>query len=247
MLNVKTPYINIRQQTVASIKSRYIAPVTNAARITELKVKCCFFMPYISELLNNTVKDNTDATVGKLTDILIVPKEGTFPPLEFLVIKIRFDGFISYVPYEFVTNFTGNQIALKNQFSKIALKDLPAKPYVHLKRDILDKQIVDIAGTRVVRVNDLRIGVFDNKMCVLAIDPSFRGLLRRLGLEGQLSEKIFRVELIDWRQAQFVEGKGPVQLNMAAENLSKLHPADLANIVEDLDVKQGSQLLVSLS
>src|ERR1051326_477712 len=159
-------------------------------------------MPYISELLNNTITDNTDAVVGKLTDILISPKEGTFPPLEFLVIKGGFGQGVSYVPYEFVSNFTSRQIALKNQFSKIALTDVPPKPYVYLRKDILDKQIVDVAGTRVVRVNDLRIGVFDNKMCVLGIDPSVRGLFRRLGIEGKFWDKLFKVNLIDWRQAQ---------------------------------------------
>ena len=203
-------------------------------------------MPYISELLNNTITDNTDATVGKLLDIVIIPKDGTFPPLEFLVVKSGFNKNISYVPYDAVANFTSSSITLKNQFSKTSLHELPQKPFVYLKRDVLDKQIVDLVGTRVVRVNDLRIGIFDNKMCVLAIDASVRGLLRRLAFYGKIWEKFFRVQLIDWRQAQLVANQGPVQLNTAIENLSQLHPADLANIVEDLDVNYGSRLLASL-
>lgn len=202
-------------------------------------------MPYISELLNNKITDSSDASVGKLEDILIVPQEGAFEPLEFLVVKIR-GGETRFVPYEFVANFTSSQISLKNLFNKIALSELPGgKAYVYLKKEVLDKQIVDVAGTRVVRVNDLRIGVVDNKMCVLGIDPSFRGILRRLGL-GQMFLKLFEAKFIDWRQAKLLEGSGPLQLNTAAEELSELHPADLANIVEDLDVKYGSQLLASL-
>jgi len=141
-------------------------------------------MPYISELLNNKITDSSDANVGKLEDILITPKEGAFEPLEFLVIKARGGG-TKFVPYEFVANFTDDQISLKNLFSKIALNELPpGRAYVYLKKEVLDKQIVDVAGTRVVRVNDLRIGVVDNKMCLLGIDASFKGLLRRLGLSG---------------------------------------------------------------
>ncbi len=203
-------------------------------------------MPYISELLNNKIYDSSDESVGKLQDILITAKEASFAPLEFLVIKTNTRQ-IKFVPYEFVANFDSNQISLKNLFNGIALTELPAgQQYVYLKKEILDRQIVDVAGTRVVRVNDLRISVLENKMSVVGIDASFRGLLRRFGLTGTFLASPFKVNLIDWRQAKLLEGTGPLQLNTAAEQLGRLHPADLANIVEDLDIKAGSRLLASL-
>jgi CBS domain-containing protein/sporulation protein YlmC with PRC-barrel domain len=203
-------------------------------------------MPYISELLNNTITDSSDAVVGKLEDILVSYKEDSFDPLEFLVIKTS-GGQTKFAPYDFVANFTSSQISLKNLFSKIALTELPAgHQFVYLKKEVLDRQIVDVAGTRVVRVDDLRIGVVENKMCVLGIDRSFRAILRRLGINGSIFNRLFPVNLIDWRQAKFLEGTGPLQLNTAVEALSQLHPADLANIVEELDVKSGSSLLASL-
>ena len=123
---------------------------------------------------------------------------------------------------------------------------MPKGQFVYLKKEVLDKQIVDVAGTRVVRVNDLRIGNFENKVCVLGIDSSFKGLLRRLGLAGSFLGKPFTVSLIDWRQATLVDSKKGLELNTAAEDLRHLHLADLANIVEDLDVKYGSSLLAAL-
>lgn len=151
------------------------------------------------------------------------------------------------MPYEFVANFNSSRISLKNLFGKIALDRLPPNhSYVYLKKEILDRQIVDVAGTRVVRVNDLRIGSFENKMCVLGIDSSFRGILRRLGLGDSYFGWLFDVKLIDWRQAKLLEGSAPLRLNTAEEQLSRLHPADLANLVEDLDVKYASSLLASL-
>lgn len=212
-------------------------------------------MPYISELLNNQVTDSSDQNVGKLIDILIEPHDGSFAPLEFLAVKTP-DKQVKFVPYDYVANFNSSKISLKNLFSKIALDALPGSvlpqakngqsSWVYLKRDILDHQIVDIAGTRVVRVNDLRIGSFDNKMCVLGIDSSVRGLMRRLGLPDIFFSWCLKVHLIDWRHAQLLNNGGFVQLNVVAENLGQLHPADLANIVEDLDVKHGSSLLASL-
>ena len=203
-------------------------------------------MPYISELLNNKITDSSDLAVGKLKDILISPKEGSFAPLEFLEISVGKNE-VRFVPYESVGNFTSSEISLKTLFNKISLEKLPSgNAYVYLKREVLDRQIVDVAGTRVVRVNDLRIGNFENKMCVLGIDASFRGLLRRFGVQGSFLPKRFDASLIDWRQAKLLEGSAPLQLNTAAEQLSRLHPADLANLVEDLDVKYASNLLASL-
>lgn len=202
-------------------------------------------MPYASRLLDNMVTDSSDAVIGKLADILISPQEGKFAPLEYLEVKQSRDAKPVFIPYGYVANFDNRLISLKSLFSKIPLSEIDPKNYIFLKRDVLDKQIVDIAGTRVVRVNDLRLGNFDGQTCVLAIDPSFRGLLRRLGLEDFLFSRFFKVQLIDWRQAQFL-GHGPLQLNTLSEELSHLHPADLANIVEDLDIQTGSQLLASL-
>ncbi len=203
-------------------------------------------MPYISELLNNKIYDSSDAVAGKLEDILISQKNGSFSPLEFLVVKTGNNQPLKFVPYDYVENFTTSEISLKNLFTHIALPALPERQFIHLKRDVLDQQIVDVAGTRVVRVNDLRIGNFENRTCVLGIDSSFRGLLRRLGWIGSAIAWPFKVNLIDWRQAQLVDNKGTVHLNTMAEHLGHLHPADLANIVEELDVKRGSSLLASL-
>ena len=204
-------------------------------------------MPYISELLNNKITDSSDRVVGKLQDVLIKPQPGVFAPLEFLAIKpaAAESPELVFIPYASVENFTTDKISLKSQFSKLIPVQVEANQYVFLRRNVLDKQIVDLGGTRVVRVNDLRIGNFENHTCVLGIDASLRGLLRRMGLEflGPLFKR--EVGLIDWRQAQLLQS-GPLQLNIPSENLSRLHPADLANIVEELDIKQGSTLLSAL-
>ncbi len=201
-------------------------------------------MPYISQLLDNKVTDITDLGVGRLTDVLISSKGESFAPLEFLEITLS-QKQTKFVPYEFVENFTSSEISLKNSFSKIALDSLPKKNFIRLKKDVLDRQIVDIAGTRVVRVNDLRIGFSGGKMCVLGIDASFKGFLRRMGVGDNFFTHFLKPKLIDWRQAVSLDS-GPLQIKAASEEMSRLHPADLANIVEELDIKQGSSLLASL-
>lgn len=201
-------------------------------------------MPYFSHLLNSSVRDSADTIVGRLEDITITPEVGAYTPLDFLLIKTKKNKKHAYIPYAHVENLGSATISLKNIFANIKTQTTVPKPAVHLKRDILDQQIVDMAGARVVRVNDLRLGNFEGRMCVLGIDISSKGLLRRLGLEGLDIFDVLKVNLIDWRQSQPV--KGFLRLNIVSKDLNKLHPADLARIIEDLSVKQGSRLVTAL-
>ncbi len=202
-------------------------------------------MPYLSHLLGSKVRDSADNTIGRLRDVLITPHSiGKYSPLEYLVIDAYNPKKFIYVPYDYVENFTTDEISLKNVFDKIEYTESLKEKLVPLNKNILDQQIVDMTGARVVRVNDLRIGDFDGEMCVLGIDISFKGLLRRLGFEWIDFFGLLSVHLLDWRQAQPVHKS--VKIDVIAKSLNRLHPADLANIIEDLSVKHGSKLVSSM-
>lgn len=201
-------------------------------------------MPYLSRILNSAVSDSSDEVVGKIEDFLVKPKAGEYCPLEYLVVKKRHSKKRVIIPYEAVENFSKEEVSLRVLFSKINFLDKIPEGYVKINREVMDQQIVDLSGARVVRVNDLRIGDFEGKMSILAIDISNRGLLRRLGLTWIDIFNLMRVNLIDWRKVQLV--KGELKLDSASKDLARLHPADIANIVEDLSLKQGSNLVLSL-
>jgi len=206
-------------------------------------------MAYLSKLLNTKITDSADKVIGRLKDVVIVPKSGEYAPLLFLLVK-RNGGHASpagkedfFISYDYVENIARDEIALKSPLSAISFQP-PAGEYVLLGNDVLDQQIVDVEGARVVRVNDLRLGLFENRMCVLGIDISFKGILRRLGLAGFDVFDVLKVNLIDWRKTQPV--KGILKLDTMSKDLIRLHPADLANIIEDLSIKHGSRLVKSL-
>ncbi len=201
-------------------------------------------MPYLSRLLNSQVNDSADAVIGRLEDVLIKVKPGEYSVLEYVIIKRRHQKKRIIIPYDAVENFSSEEVSLRTLFSKINFLESEPDGYIRLNRDVMDQQIVDVAGARVVRVNDLRIGDFEGKMCVLGIDVSFRGLLRRLGVSWLDVFNLFKVNMIDWRKAQPVEGV--LKLDSVSKDLTRLHPADIANIIEDLSVKQGSNLVLSL-
>lgn len=199
-------------------------------------------MLYLSQILNSKVKDSSDKTIGRLKDILIKSKAGAYAPLDFLLIKGR-RGKEFFVPYEYVENLSKEEVSLKSLFANI-VTDKPKEEYARLNRDVLDQQIVDVEGARVVRVNDLKLGLFEEKMSVLGIDISNKGLLRRLGVDRFDFLNLVEPQFIDWRKAQPI--KGILKLDTISKDLAKLHPADLANIVEDLSLKQGGKLVRTL-
>jgi len=201
-------------------------------------------MPYLSDLLNNKVWDSADDKVGYLEDVIVEPKPGEYVPLKYLAIRKHRKGHLIFVPYKYVENFTKEEVSLKTRLAKIPYLTSVDHNCIFLRQNVLDQQIVDISGARVVRVNDLRIGEFEGEMSVLGIDVSFKGILRRLGIEWLDFFGLAHVHFIDWRQAQPIHGT--LKLDTVSKNLNRLHPADLANIIETLNVRHGSKLVTSM-
>lgn len=200
-------------------------------------------MLYLSQLIKNKVVDSSEEIVGRLKDILIESKGSEYSPLVFLLL-IDKQGKEFYIPYSHVETLSFTGISLSGLFKKFTTTR-PKGDFIYLSKEVLDQQIVDVSGARVVRVNDLKLGIFEGRMCVLGIDISFKGILRRLSLAWLDFFDLLKVVLIDWRNTQLIKGK-MLRLDTISQDLVKLHPADLANIIEDLTVKQGSKLVRSL-
>ena len=106
---------------------------------------------------------------------------------------------------------------------------------IQLRSDLLDKQIVDIDGRKVVRVNDLSLDEIDGDLRLVAVDVGAAGLLRRLGLERGYRVLARNLRLptperyIDWEDVDPVETSiASIRLRVLHGGLTELHPADLA-------------------
>ena len=122
-----------------------------------------------------------------------------------------------------------------------------------MRDDLLDKQIVDTDGAKVRRVNDLQFLETKNRLHLVHVDVGFRGLSRRIGLAGAmdvLSQGLFDYklsdQLISWKLVQPLLSPDRLRLNIAQNKLNQIHPADLADILEDLDIKQRNAVFQSL-
>lgn len=201
-------------------------------------------MLFFSNIVGGQVQDEAEVEVGKVQDVVIQMTDEGFPRIFGIVIVDKKRG-KSLVQTHHIETFGKNYLTLKDVFAKAA-EPMPVdnKNLVFLGETVLDRQIVDMAGIRVVRVNDLHFGMVQGQMSLVALDIGKLGILRRLGLEALNVFGFLQPELLEWKNVRLLGDK--IQLSMSGKELVKLHPADIANIIEKLNLNQGSELLQAL-
>src|SRR3989339_1467045 len=200
-------------------------------------------MLYFSQILNTTVRDQADVKAGRLID-LAIKKDSTqeYPQVVGIILQTKNKKEKKFVKAVDIESFAKDNIILKKSLKEVVQPLSAEHNLILLGKMVLDKQIVDLGGIRVVRVNDLQFGFIKDIMSLVAIDIGLGGLMRRLGL-GRISY-LAKPQLVEWKNVSLVGHK--IQLPTEASNLVKLHPADIANLVEKLNLNQGSALLESM-
>jgi CBS domain-containing protein/sporulation protein YlmC with PRC-barrel domain len=207
-------------------------------------------MPFLSEFLGRAVWDSEGQRVGKLDDLLAsaAPVETPYPPIVALVVEQG--EAIMLIPWDQVRVMVGPVIALGVKAEAIT-PYLPAEHDLYLARDILDKQVIDINGLQVVRVNDLELTKIDGRYYLTNVDIGGQGLLRRLGLDklaAKIAQRLKRPlpeRFIAWNEVELLPTHG-VRLKVPRSKIAELHPADIAEILSDLTPRAGEALIGSL-
>jgi len=204
---------------------------------------------FLSAVLDRPVISPSGRDVGALSDVAMSPGD-PLPVVHHVLVKTRTG--IRRVAFQDLALF--NQVIVSLKREPEVLSDLPeAENEVLMRRDILDKQIVDVDGAKVVRVNDLKLAMADEALCLSAVDVGFRGILRRLGylrawdyLGGALHRRLAPKE-IDWLLvAPLEDNLSQLTLTITRDKLSDMHPADLANIIAQLPHRNVSAVLNSI-
>ena len=199
-------------------------------------------MIHFSTLKGKQILDVNGRVVGPLVDFTIIP-EGKFARITSFVTKI--DGERRKIPQKMVVKYD-KQIHLNFPFAKIpVLKEEESE--FSLVNNVLDMQIVDTEGLKVVRVNDVLLSIRDGALAVTSVDVGFKGFLRRVGLEKFNVVKKIKDQIIPWEFVAPLElNMKKIQLNVPKTKLSSLHPADLADIMEDLSHRERAMIFRSL-
>ncbi|WP_160687520.1 CBS domain-containing protein [Clostridium sp. C2-6-12] len=207
---------------------------------------------FFSKILNKEIYNISGQIIGKLKDVIL---DFTKESPTVMYIQIRNGRKSFYVSAEALDISKDERERYKIKInSESLLVKLPNEKDIFLVRDFLDKQIVDINGRKVERVNDVRLGLINDKWKLIAVDIGTRGLFRRLGVEYpfilllSLFKYQLRNKLIIWDHVQtLATGINNLQLHMPASKIETLHAADIADIIEDLDNKSRDILFHSLN
>ena len=203
---------------------------------------------FLSAVLGARVTADSGEDLGRLTDLAVTPGE-RFPLVTHLVVTKHRQ--VRSLPWSSVTLFRRELILAKDAAT---LREVPAgTEELLLRRDLLDKQIVDVDGARVVRVNDLKLGHASGSLVLRAADVGLRGMLRRLGFLGPVERlaswagKAVPGAEIGWEFVQPLEGRlHRLALTMTRDRLSDMHPADLAEIIAQLPHRNISAVIGAL-
>ena len=211
-------------------------------------------MNYLSEMLRLPVVDSDGEKIGVVNDLGIATGE-VFPR----VTALAFQGpgktpfMISWRKY--VERFDDEGVRLRMPATDIRFSYLQPDE-VLLARDIMNKQIVDTQGMKVVRVNDIKLSVTgENQLRLLGAEVGARGLLRAVHpVLERAATKVARMlgrplpeEIIAWSYMDLLErSTKQIKLSVSHKTLSELHPADIADIIEQLDPRLRTQVFAQL-
>ena len=206
-------------------------------------------MQFLSRCIGLPVRDPSGEPLGSIAD-LIVAIGGKYPPVTGLV--VRTDQRRIFIPWRDVASFDPSGASLRVRTIDVG-KFQQRDNEILLKANLLDKQIVDIEGRKVIRVNDLSLDNVEGRLRLVAVDVGAAGLLRRLGIEGPFRTIARGIHTrvperyIDWEDVDPLDTTiASVRLRVPHARLAELHPADLASIIEDLAPRDRAGVLASL-
>ncbi len=205
---------------------------------------------YLSSVIGRSVINSNGDQIGILRDLIMIPGE-VFPEVSHIVIKSRKG--IKTLPWSEVALFTHVVISTASVTPQHLTIYQSGEADILVKRDLLDKQIVDVDGAKVVRVNDIKLGKLNHRLCIFSVDIGFRGLLRRLGYErfGERFAQAIKRDIphseISWEYVQPLEGNSSkLALKIARDQMNEMHPADLADIIENIPIQSIRTVLDSI-
>ncbi|MGI6368797.1 MAG: magnesium transporter [Anaerolineae bacterium] len=201
---------------------------------------------YLSHVLDQPVWNAQAARLGKCQDLLFLETDHGAPVLR-AIHMIGDDGSESYIP--------GSQVSTLSP--AIILQVVTPQNYelrgdeLRLRAQVLDRQIVDVEGRRLVRVNDLALTRLETtgQHYLTGVSVGTSSMLRRLGIEN-VSGRVLRAfgrelseQVIPWQEVAPVQADAPIRLRVTQDKIRQLNPVDIADIIGEMDHPSGVTLL----
>ncbi|MBL8124576.1 MAG: magnesium transporter [Pyrinomonadaceae bacterium] len=202
-------------------------------------------MLYVSQMIGMPIHDSRNERFAVIKDVVVRYGSEDYPPVVGLVARFRRRDF--FVSGRNIAGFDEKGVRLSS--AKLDLTPFVRREgEVLLGKDVLDNQLIDVDGKRVVRVNDVQLIDTGDRWRVTGADVSFQGFLRRLMPKGFYgTDRV--VEVLDWADVGYLAtdtATVTVQLKSSKDKLSRLHPVEIAQLAESLSPIHRTEVVESL-
>lgn len=195
---------------------------------------------HLSSLVGRALRDSDGERLGRVEDLIVRLEGGGYPPITGLLVKVA--GRTSYLGADRVLSMGSDGAVLRK--AQLDLRRFERRQgEVLLRRDVLDRQLINVDGARLVRANEIELADVAGSWRVVGVDTGARGGLRRL-LPKPLGQRIATGEFLDWASVEPFVGHVPtVRLRVPHPKLAKLHPAQIADLVEAASRHEGEEII----
>jgi magnesium transporter len=210
---------------------------------------------YLSRIVGIRVYDSRGKFLGRVKDLLVESDSANFTSGHPAVTGIKIKRNKQIACYSFqqfqVDKHNGKIKLIALQLTKLPEENLTND--LSLVESVLDKQIIDLNGRKLVRVNDVRLVMLANGTFAVAVDIGIEGLLRRIGIAKPIKFGLSIVgsnipsKFILWEDLEAIDFSNlNIKLSKTYKKLQTLHPSDLADIIEDLGRKASAEVFSAL-
>jgi len=195
---------------------------------------------HLSSVVGSPLRDADGEKLGKVQDLIVRLGGVGYPPITGVLVTVA--GRTSFVGVDRVSDIAATGVVLRK--AKLDLRHFERRPEeVLLKRDLLDRQLINVEGARLVRANEIELALLAGSWRVVGVDTGPRGGLRRL-LPKPLGAHIALGGFVDWAGVEPFVGHVPtVRLRVPHPKLAKLHPAQIADLVEAASRREGEEII----
>lgn len=223
-------------RSVTAVRSRYEQRAGRLSAVRGVRRS----LVSLAGLIGRPVLNQAGAQIGEVADVVARWNSGeTYPPVVGLVVKVGRR--LSFLSVEQVERLGQDGVRLRS--ARLDLRDFVARfGEVRLAHDVLDHQLVDTDGVRVVRASDLYLAPVGGVVRLVGVDVGLGSLLRRLG-PARLRTRPTPERVIDWGAIQSFGESGALTLARSRSVLHRLRPSELADLLEDLGREERQELL----
>jgi CBS domain-containing protein/sporulation protein YlmC with PRC-barrel domain len=228
--------------SVSALRARYEQRVERLTTLRHVRSE----LVSLAGLIGKPVLNQAGQQIGKVADVVARwDSNQPYPPVTGLIVRVGRRR--AWLPVDAVEEVGRSQVRLRT--ARLDLRDVALRPgEVELARDVIDHQLVDTDGARVIRASDLYVARVAGVVQLVGVDVGFNSLLRRLG-PARFRSRPTPEKVIDWASITSFgsqQGAGGT-LQAAGHGLQRLRPGELADLLEDLGRTERRDLLARLT